>query len=364
MRGLADELVDRGMQVSQVRPRPSRRTTLRLLLDHPESRFRYVLVVAQAQTEKLLEQRATELGVPISRGAELVGLHQDEAGVELVLSTADGTVTERARYAVGCDGAHSAVRRLLGVGFTGSAYDTNILLADVRLGASLEAAVNVFVSKDGLVLLPTFGDGWYRAVIWDRRQEEVPLDTPLHLEEIIEPLRRITGHDLWVREMRWSTRFLTERRQADRYRVGRVLLAGDAAHVHSAGDEYRHPGRDEPGLEAGRRRRRLGTKLAPGLLPHRTAPGRTDEVAPDRRAATSRGRPGAGPRGASVHRSSRVRAPTLAAPTPPHPVRVVSRLPAAATRPGAPLDWSAGTRCGPRGRPAVPVATPGALPPP
>lgn len=233
MRGLADRLVDRGLRVSQVRPRPSRRTTLRLLLDHPESRFRYVLIVAQAQTEKLLEQRATELGVPISRGAELVGLHQDEAGVELVLSTADGTVTERARYAVGCDGAHSAVRRLLGVGFTGSAYDTNILLADVRLGASLETAVNVFVSKDGLVLLPTFGDGWYRAVIWDRRQEEVPLDTPLHLEEIIEPLRRITGRDFGVREMRWSTRFLTERRQADRYRVGRVLLAGDAAHVHS-----------------------------------------------------------------------------------------------------------------------------------
>lgn len=233
MRGLADELVARGLQVPEVRPRLGRRTVLRLPLQHPESRFPYVLIVAQARTEQLLEARAVALGVPIVRGAEVVGLRQDDEGVEVTVSDAAGTHTERAGYVVGCDGAHSAVRELLGVGFVGAAYATHILLADVRLDADLETAVNGYVSKHGFMLLPAFGDGWYRAVIWDRRRERVPLQQPVSVDEVGDSMRRIAGVDLGLGEMRWSTRFLSERRQADRYRVGRVFLAGDAAHVHS-----------------------------------------------------------------------------------------------------------------------------------
>ncbi len=125
------------------------------------------------------------------------------------------------------------MRRLLGVGFVGASYDTHIMLADVRLSEELETAVNAYVGRDGLALLPAFGDGWYRAVIWDRRREHVPLEVPVGIEEVRESLRRIAGVDLKVVEMRWSTRFLSERRQAERYRVGRVFLAGDVAHVHS-----------------------------------------------------------------------------------------------------------------------------------
>ena len=202
---------------------------LRLDLKHPESRFPYVLIVPQARTERLLEARARALGVEISRGAEVVGLRQDQTGVEVVVEGPGGLRSERVDYVVGCDGAHSAVRRLLGVGFAGASYDTHIMLADVHLSETLSTSVTAYVGRDGVGLLPPFGDGWYRAVIWDRSREHVPLDEPLGIDEVRQSLRRIAGTDFGIQKMRWSTRFLSERRQAERYRVGRVFLAGDAA---------------------------------------------------------------------------------------------------------------------------------------
>lgn len=232
MRGIADEIVDQGFEVSGVRVDLGGGETA-LDLDHPESRFKYVLTVAQARTETLLQRRAEDLGVRIRRGAEVVGLEQDGDGVTLSVRTRDGAHTERASYVVGADGAHSVVRRLLGVGFSGRSYDTHIILADVRPDQELPPAINPYMGADGVALLPPYGDGWFRAIVWDRSRQDVPLDHPVSLDELNDSLRRITGGRISVAEMSWSTRFLSERRQADRYRVGRVLLAGDAAHVHS-----------------------------------------------------------------------------------------------------------------------------------
>lgn len=232
MRGIADEIVEQGFQVPEVRPTLGTRELV-LDLRHPESRFPYVLTVQQARTEALLQRRAERLGVPILRGAEVTGLVQDAAEVTLTVRTAEGEHTERASYVVGTDGAHSTIRARLGVGFSGRSYDTHIILADVRLEQDLPRAVNPFMGADGVALLPPYGDGWFRATVWDRTRQGVPLDQPVSLEELNDSLGRITGGQLTVAETRWSTRFLSERRQADHYRVGRVLLAGDAAHVHS-----------------------------------------------------------------------------------------------------------------------------------
>jgi hypothetical protein len=107
------------------------------------------------------------------------------------------------------------------------------MLADVRLTEPPEDAMFASNSDAGAVIVVPFGDGWFRAIAWDRLREQVPLDVPLPVEEVRAAFTRIAGTDFGMGEQRWSSRFRSERRQARRYRVGRVFLAGDAAHVHS-----------------------------------------------------------------------------------------------------------------------------------
>jgi 2-polyprenyl-6-methoxyphenol hydroxylase-like FAD-dependent oxidoreductase len=228
-RGLAEDLVPRGVQIRQVAPVPGASLDLREI----ETRFPMVLMVPQSGTEHLLEEWVTGLGVEVCYGSELVAMRQDSGGVELDVDGPAGIRTERAQYVVGCDGAHSTVRRLAGIEFAGKQYETHILLADVHLAEPPEDAFFVRTNVDGAVLVIPFGDGWFRVIAWDRRREDIPLEQPLDLREIGEAFHRIAGTDFGMGEARWKSRFLSERRQALHYRAGRVFLAGDAAHVHS-----------------------------------------------------------------------------------------------------------------------------------
>jgi 2-polyprenyl-6-methoxyphenol hydroxylase-like FAD-dependent oxidoreductase len=228
-RGLADPLVSQGIQIPSVAPTPGATLDLTTLA----SRFPMVLIVPQSGTETLLERQARELGVEVSYGSHLVGLEQDADGVRLVVDGPSGRVSTRASYVVGADGAHSTVRRLLGVEFVGARYETHIMLADVTLDHPPAETLFGASNANGLVLFVPFGDGWFRAISWDRTRERVALDEPLTRQELRESFLRIAGDDYGMGEPRWRTRFLSERRQARDYRVGRVFLAGDAAHVHS-----------------------------------------------------------------------------------------------------------------------------------
>jgi 2-polyprenyl-6-methoxyphenol hydroxylase-like FAD-dependent oxidoreductase len=225
-RGLADEILSRGTPVYEVAPAPGAVLNLREL----PSRYPMVLIAPQSLTEHVLTDRAAQLGVETVHGAKVVGLEQGSEGVSLRL--ADGT-TERACYVVGCDGTHSAVRRLVGIDFVGKQYQTHILLADVRLAQPPTDGISAATGPEGVVLLVPFGDGWFRAIAWDRTREHVPLSEPVALSEVRDAFLRIAKTDFGMADMRWSSRFLSERRQAERYRVGRVFIAGDAAHVHS-----------------------------------------------------------------------------------------------------------------------------------
>jgi len=225
-RGLAEELLPRGVPVREVAP-PGGST---LNLGELPTRFGMVLIVPQSGTERVLQARADELGVEIVRGAEVVGLTQDGDGMTIECAGGDSV---RAQYVVGCDGAHSAVRSRLGIDFVGKQYETHILLADVRLTRAPGETLTGIPNEKGVVLLIPFGDGWFRAIAWDRLREQAPLREPVTLEEIRDSFNRIAGHDFGMTEMRWSSRFLSERRQARHYRIGRAFLAGDAAHVHS-----------------------------------------------------------------------------------------------------------------------------------
>ncbi|MEV7534719.1 rifampin monooxygenase [Streptomyces hydrogenans] len=190
----------------------------------------YVLGIPQNVTEELLEEHALDRGVEIRRGRELVGLVQDGEGVTAEL--ADGTRL-RARWLVGCDGGRSTVRSLTGIGFPGLPARHETLIAEVRIGVPWEEVVPVMTevrktqTRYGLMPL---GDGLYRVVV---PAEGLSGDRSAPtLDELRERLTAVGGSDFGVHEPRWLSRFGDGTRQAERYREGRVLLAGDAAHIH------------------------------------------------------------------------------------------------------------------------------------
>jgi rifampicin monooxygenase len=191
----------------------------------------YILGIPQNITERLLTEHAVELGAEIRRGSELVGLSQDDQGVTTEL--ADGTQL-RSRYLVGCDGGRSTVRRLLGVGFPGEPAAVEWLLGRVQVAVPAETmtAVAAEIGTTHLRFGPApYEDGMYGFVV---RTDEVAKDrtVPPTLEELKQRVRVFAGTDFGMHSPSWLTSFTDATRQAERYRVGRVLLAGDAAHIH------------------------------------------------------------------------------------------------------------------------------------
>jgi 2-polyprenyl-6-methoxyphenol hydroxylase-like FAD-dependent oxidoreductase len=228
-RGLADDLVATGARVGALRLFGK----LEVDLSRLPTRFPYVLVTPQYNTEQVLEERASALGAQIVHGAEVVDLRQDPDSVELDVRYEDGTLgTQRAMYAVGADGVRSTVRQALALPFPGHSAIQSVMLADVQLSEAPEDVLTVNAARDGFVFIAPFGDGWYRVIAWDRRRE-LPDDAPVELEEIREITRRVLGTDYGMHDPRWMSRFHSDERQVPHYRVGRVFLAGDAAHVHS-----------------------------------------------------------------------------------------------------------------------------------
>jgi 2-polyprenyl-6-methoxyphenol hydroxylase-like FAD-dependent oxidoreductase len=192
------------------------------------SRFPYMLVTAQHNVERVLLARAVRAGVEIVYDAAVTAVRQDATGAEV--DTPERTY--RADYVVGTDGFHSAVRRALGQPFPGKSVLKSIMLADVRLRETPPETLTVNGSGSEFTFIAPFGDGWWRVFAWDRRAD-VTDDTPLELDEVRAITKRALGTDFGMYEARWLSRFHSDERQAPHYRVGRVFLAGDAAHVHS-----------------------------------------------------------------------------------------------------------------------------------
>ncbi|WP_374251224.1 rifampin monooxygenase [Micromonospora sp. R77] len=195
-----------------------------------DSAHAYLLGIPQPVIVQLLEEHALDLGAQVRHGAAVTGLAQDGDGVTVEL--ADGEKL-RTRYLVGCDGGRSTVRKLLGVGFPGEPSRNETLMGEMEVGVPPEEVAarvaEIRESEPRFVLGPA-GVGVHRVVVpvegvGDRTR-------PPTLEDFRQRLRTIAGTDFGVHSPRWLSRFGDATRLADRYRVGRVLLAGDAAHIH------------------------------------------------------------------------------------------------------------------------------------
>ncbi|HLL36523.1 MAG TPA: FAD-dependent monooxygenase, partial [Streptomyces sp.] len=137
-----------------------------------------------------------------------------------------------AAYVVGADGLRSVVRDAVGLPFPGRSVIRSIVLADVRLAPEHADLITANAIGDAFALVAPFGDGYHRVAAWHRGRD-LPDDTPVDLDEIKEIARLALGDDFGMHDPRWLSRFHSDERQAPAYRVGRVFLAGDAAHVHS-----------------------------------------------------------------------------------------------------------------------------------
>ena len=227
MRGLLDRFLEHG------RKRPA--GGFFAAIDKPppaglDSAHAYLLGIPQPVVVHLLEEHAIDLGAQVRRGCAVADLHQDDEGVTVEL--ADGERL-RSRYLVGCDGARSTVRRLLGVGFPGEPSRTETLMGELEVGVPQEevaAKVTEIQETDKTFSLRPFGEGVYRVVV--RAAGVGDHAEPPTLEDFRRELRTVAGTDFGVHSPRWLSRFGDATRLADRYRVGRVLLAGDAAHIH------------------------------------------------------------------------------------------------------------------------------------
>ncbi|MDQ0990945.1 FAD-dependent monooxygenase [Streptomyces sp. V3I7] len=228
-RGLADELEAVGRPIEGLRLFDR----LAINLDTLPSRFNHVLVLPQYEVEKALKGRAVRAGVDFRYETELTGLTQDADGVSVEVRTPDGGGDRmRAAYVVGADGMRSAVREAIGLPFPGRSVIRSVVLADVLLTEEPEGLLTANAVGDAFAFLVPFGDGYYRAIAWHRGRD-VPDDAPVDLAEVKEITRLALGRDFGMHDARWMSRFHSDERQAPAYRVGRVFLAGDAAHVHS-----------------------------------------------------------------------------------------------------------------------------------
>lgn len=220
-RGVAERFVSQG-QVAQAAMFAS---TVLDVSDFP-TRFPHSLGLWQNHIERILLGWVTELGVEIRRGVEVVGLDQYDAGVEVHLA---GGERLRASYLVGADGGRSVVRRAAGIDFAGWDATTSALIAEVEVGEEIPSGVRH--DETGIHGLTLMEDG--RTVRIIVTEQHLGGATEPTMAELSQALRVVFGTDFGIHEPTWISRFTDATRQAVAYRAGRVLLAGDAAHIHS-----------------------------------------------------------------------------------------------------------------------------------
>ena len=233
--GIADEMVSRGYTSPGIDFSSNSEKPLRASMYGLDTRFPFILVLPQAETEAILERRLNDLGVEVERGNTLTNFEEIDDGIHSTIEPIEGDSFKiQSRYLVGADGSKSVVRKTLGLPFEGSSYDWTAFLGDVWLsGHHAEGGTEQYSSDRGLAFIVPFDDGSHRIVTIDRNYQEDRDTRELKIEELQESISAILGKQVQLSDPKWLTRWGASLRQAPKYRVGRVLLGGDAVHTHS-----------------------------------------------------------------------------------------------------------------------------------
>ncbi|MEC3995084.1 FAD-dependent monooxygenase [Actinacidiphila sp. DG2A-62] len=230
--GVVEELIAAGVRTDAMELRSEGRTVARVGFGVVDSPFPYSVTIAQTDTERILTEALARHGVTVDRGVTLTGLDQDASGVRARVRRPDGSEDVLAgSWLVGADGAHSDVRHLVGSALAGSFTGERFLMGDVHAAHDLDphTMYTYFSRHDGpLLAFPMKGDRM-------RLIAQVPSDAvgPATQEWLQEVVDQRSDRRLRIKDSLWLTTFEVHHAQVPQYRVGRVFLAGDAAHVHS-----------------------------------------------------------------------------------------------------------------------------------
>jgi 2-polyprenyl-6-methoxyphenol hydroxylase-like FAD-dependent oxidoreductase len=230
--GVADRLAGLGLKLTTFCIRDQDHRLLSLPFGGLATKHPYLVMLPQDVTEAVLTERLNEIGGTVHRGCTLAAIEQTAAGIVATVETPEGPAAVRARYAIGADGMHSAVRAAAGIDFDGGTYDDSFVLADVRMDWPLGAdEVSLFFSSQGLVVVAPLPDGSFRIVATTANAPEQP--GTADIQAILDARGPQGGGSATVQDVVWSSRFRVHHRLARTYCSGRLFLVGDAAHVHS-----------------------------------------------------------------------------------------------------------------------------------
>jgi 2-polyprenyl-6-methoxyphenol hydroxylase-like FAD-dependent oxidoreductase len=232
--GVLPRLEARGRRIDALAVLDGRTGATRVRLDvtGASSRHPYVLDVPQPDTEAVLDERASELGIVVERGVTLTALAQGADGVDVTFRSRAGEEAARVGWVVGADGGHSTTRALAGTKLEGGFHGQHFAMADVDVDTTWPPdTIRMFLHPDGMgILFPLAGSRARIMFFVDDPGADAPDPT---LEQIQALTDARMGGGVTVRNPRWLTYFEVHHAQVPQYRLGRVLLAGDAAHVHS-----------------------------------------------------------------------------------------------------------------------------------
>ncbi len=230
--GLADTFVAQGLRARAGNVYAGTKRLVHLDLSRLQSRFPFILLLEQTETERLLTRALGRLGVTVERGVELVSFEQDPGGVTARLSDQGVSSTARFAYLAGCDGAHSVVRHALNIGFAGRTLDQRFVLADLDINWALpNDQFHIFTSAQGLMAIFPMRRG-HRLIAETPAASVDPAGGPT-LPQLQALVAGRTPTAMALSDLRWSSFFRVNSRLATRLRGGRVFLVGDAAHIHS-----------------------------------------------------------------------------------------------------------------------------------